>query len=116
MPPPECLDQQEVSDIRASDQEHEAHHRQRNRERWEQGARIVEGSLPQGEQSHASAAVGRRIIVLQSAGHRGYLRLRLLPGHARLEPGETLYPRRSAVFELVSVTSESFLHGYWHPE
>jgi putative ABC transport system permease protein len=33
--PPECPDQQQIADVGASDEEHEHHHRQSDRERWE---------------------------------------------------------------------------------
>src|SRR5947209_3103425 len=98
MPPAECPYQKQISDVRASDQQHEAHHRQSDREGREQRARVVEWSLPQGEQSYAAAAVRRRIIVLQAVCRRGYLRLGLLRSDARFEPHEALDPAGAAIF------------------
>src|SRR5439155_13597702 len=81
-----------------------------------QRARVVEWSLPQGEQSYAAAAVRRRIIVLQALCDRGYLGLGLLRSDARFEPHEALDPAGAAIFQFVSARGESLLHRYRDPE
>ena len=109
-------DQQQIADVRARDEEHGDHHRERDAERGEQRPRVVEGGLPQREQLDASTAVRLRIVGFQSLRDRRDLRLRLLGRHPGLEPHESFDPAGAAVLQLVYAAVELRLHRHGHPE
>src|SRR5271170_1101197 len=101
MPPPEGPDQQQIPNVRTGDQQYKAHYSKRDGKRWKKRAGIVERSLPQREQPDTAATIRRGIVVFQSFGDSGNLRLRLLWRHARLQTHVALNPSFAAIFEFV---------------
>src|SRR5262249_16310783 len=85
-------------------------------QRRQQGAGVVERSLPEREELDPATAVRRRIIVLQPFRRGGNFFLRLGQGHAGLETREAFDPPRTPVFDFVPGTIEFLLHRRWNPK
>ena len=114
--PRERPDEQQIADIGAGDEQYRQHDDERDGQRRQQSARVVERGLPQREEPDAAAAIGLGEIRFEAAGDGRHFGLRLLDRHTRFEPDEAFDPARAAILELVDSGVELRLHRRRNPE
>ena len=91
--------QQQICDIRARDEQHESHS---DHQRAQGRTEPAEQFLVERRHFHAALLVRLGIRLLEAAGNRVHLRLRLRPRDSRLQPRENLEPPAATLRQTLS--------------